>query len=102
MAKINGIEITSDIRILCHFIGLDNAGKGIYHRHGKAYYKPYRNYYYGKQNLLLEGFEKDGILKHTDEPEHPDKCGNTYWRLTRKGLDFLGEKVNCHIYNEEL
>lgn len=101
MEKINGIEVTNDISILCHFIGLDGRNKGIYHRHGKAYYKPYRNYFFGKKNdSLFECLEEDGILKQSSEPKYPDKNGNTFWWLTRKGLDFLGEKINCHIYDE--
>lgn len=101
MERINGIEVTSDISSLCHFIGLDSRNKGIYHRHGKAYYRPYRNYYFGKlKSKSFEYLEREGILKQTSEPEYPDKHGNTFWWLTRKGLDFLGEKINCHIYDE--
>lgn len=99
MEKINGIEVTSDISTLCHFVGLDSRNKGIYHRHGKAFYKPYRNYFFGKSSLF-EDFEKECIVKHTSEPEYPDKNGNTFWWLTRKGLDFIGEKINCRIYDE--
>lgn len=100
MKSINGVPVTSDVSILCHFIGLDGRNKGIYHRHGKAFYKPYRNYYFGK-SAILEVFEEDGIVKRTKEPEYPDKHGNTFWWLTRKGLDYVGEKINCYIYDEE-
>ena len=77
-----------------HCIGLDR--KKPYIRHGKKFYRPYRNYYSTEKNhdgwdaMVLAGYAKRG--------EENGHGGYMYW-LTRVGLDWLGEKLGVHIWD---
>ena len=79
------------IELAKHCIGLDY--KSPYHRHGKAFYKPYRNYFDCGEKLdeawkvmIGAGYAKD------------DGIGCCW--LTRAGMDWLGEKLGITIYSE--
>ena len=85
------------IKFASHAIGLDN--KKPYKRRGKLFYRPYRNYYCASQKdseiwdvMVNAGYAKAG--------KKDRRGGRTYW-LTRKGLDWLGERLNIKIYDEE-
>lgn len=79
-----------------HCIGLDR--KQSYIRHGKKFYRPYRNYYAtGKEHEDWDIMVSAGYAKRGEENSHG---GYTYW-LTRVGLDWLGGKLGIHIYDEE-
>ena len=85
------------IELARHAIGLDH--KEPYKRHGKLFYKPYRNYYYASP----KGFKTWELMC---DAGYADRCrkdrygGRMYW-LTRNGLDWLGEKLGIKIYDEE-
>lgn len=83
-------EIDRAIEDCKHMIGLDY--KRPYHRHQKAFYKPYRNYYcataQGEPNL--DRLPDDVIKKIKD-----DKY--TWYELTRLGLDWLGRQLKITI-----
>ena len=76
-----------------HAIGLDN--KKPYHRHGKAFYRPYRNYFCTDKNddvwtvLTLAGYA--GCDSTADDAE----IVNYY--LTPEGLEWLGSKLGVVI-----
>ncbi len=80
-----------------HAIGLDNNKP--YKRHGKLFYKPYRNYYDASINdcEVWEVMANNGYA----ERGRKDRYGGRMYWLTRKGLDWLGEKLGIKIYNEE-
>lgn len=85
------------IALSSHAIGFDN--KKAYIRHGRLFYKPYRNYYDASQKdceiwdiLVGRGYAKAGKR---------DRYGGRMYWLTRKGLDWLGEKLGIQIHNEE-
>ncbi len=87
------------IKAARHAIGLDH--KRPYVRHGKRYYRPYRNYYASTPDdetwtvLVGAGYAAHGKV-------HPNGNGTdacTFW-LTRKGLDWLGKELNIYIFNE--
>ena len=80
-----------------HAIGLDN--KKPYKRHGRLFYRPYRNYFCasGKQIVVWEVLRKKG---YADRGMKSRTGIITYW-LTREGLDWLGEKLGIKIYDEE-
>lgn len=95
-----GIEMTftpeqldSVIKICKHIIGLDC--KNPYHRSGKAFYKPYRNYYDSPLpgNPLLDRL-----------PQHFIKATkgslSMWYKLTDDGLRWLGKKINIIIKTE--
>lgn len=81
------------IGLASHCIGLDR--KKPYHRHGKAFYRPYRNYYAaGRAHKEWEVMVSAGYAERW-----PEKTA--YYSLTRAGLDWLGEQLGMTIYDEE-
>lgn len=83
-----------------HTIGLNSGhtGRRLYTRHGKKYYKPYRNYFYGNDKDLDKLVEA-GYMECSTEIAHGEKS-KTYW-FNRDGLDWLGTQIGIHIYDEE-
>lgn len=76
-----------------HCIGLDY--KKPYKRHGKKFYKPYRNFYCTSPTDKIWNELKEKGYAVNDEPKK--ECCN-FW-LTRKGLDWLGELLGIKIYD---
>lgn len=74
-----------------HTIGLDH--KKAYIRHGKKFYKPYRNYFTGNSQHC-EKMVEFGYMESDGKEKHP-----TYW-FTRAGLDWLGDELGMKIYDE--
>lgn len=76
-----------------HAIGLDY--KKPYHRHGRAFYKPYRNYFCTvKDDKLWNKLESAGYAVHSNE-----RNGFVDFVLTRDGLDWLGDELGIIIYD---
>lgn len=83
------------IELAKHCIGLDR--KKPYIRHGKKFYRPYRNYYAtGKNHNNWDDMVAAGYADHSEKNSHG---GYTYW-LTRSGLDWLGKELGITIYDE--
>lgn len=81
------------IAVMQHAIGMGH--KRPYKRHGKLYYKPYRNYFAtGAKDSLWEEIRKEGYATMREESFH------IYYFLTRSGLDWLGKQIGVHIYDE--
>ncbi len=83
-------QIKRVIEICKHMIGLDY--KKPYHRHGKAFYKPYRNFYAapltGEPNL-------DRLPYHIVSKKNGDL--SVLYELTKSGLDWLGRQIHITI-----
>ena len=78
-----------------HAIGMDHSKP--YTRHGKLYYRPYRNRFTTPSTSpefrdWLDLVEKGYAAHDTVKPL-------TFW-LTRAGLDWLGETLGITIYDE--
>ncbi|MCM1039837.1 MAG: hypothetical protein NC434_10985 [Ruminococcus sp.] len=87
------------IELAKHCIGLNR--KKPYTRHGKKFYRPYRNCFAtgrGKDLECWEMMKSAGYAKHSEEK---NQHGGYIFYLTREGLDWLGEKIGIHIYDEE-
>lgn len=93
--SFSGKELKQVIELCKHMIGIDY--RKPYHRHGKTFYKPYRNYFTTSSAHKL--FEKlpDWIIHKRRNEESGHMC---YW-LTREGLDWLGRQLGITIKNEE-
>lgn len=85
------------VEVAKHAIGLGH--RKPYTRHGKLWYRPYRNHFAASAGSpdygLWETMASAGYSRFR-------KCGDRalFW-LTREGLDWLGEKLGMHIYDEE-
>lgn len=85
-------ELSRTIEICKHMVGSDN--KHPYHRHGKAFYKAYRNYYTDVPggNRLLDKLPECLFTVHRDAR------GVTY-HLTPTGLAWLGRRIGVVMHN---
>lgn len=85
------------IALASHCIGLDR--KKPYKRHGRYFYRPYRNYYDagGKDVEIWDTMVSEGYAEAGRKNRYG---GRMYW-LTRQGLDWLGEKLGIQIWDEE-
>ena len=85
------------IDLASHAIGLDN--KKPYKRHGKLFYRPYRNYYDASPKDC-EIWDMMVAARYAESGRKDRYGGRMYW-LIRNGLDWLGEKLGIKIYDEE-
>lgn len=85
-----------------HIIGLDNCRKRPYTRHGKKFYRPYRNYFYAPEggDKDLEKLAEAGYLDREVTHEGTDREG-VWYEYNRKGLDWLGQQLGITIYDPE-
>ena len=83
-------ELERVTEICKHMVGLDYERP--YHRHGKAFYRAYRNYYgdVPEGNRLLDKLPECLFTVHRDER------GATYY-LTKTGLEWLGRQLHITI-----
>lgn len=83
------------IELAKHCIGLDR--KKPYMRHGKKFYRPYRNFFStGRKYEDWETMEGAGYAERRDQNQYG---GYTFF-MTRAGLDWLGKELGIHIYDE--
>ena len=89
-------ELKQVIELCKHMVGLDNQKP--YHRHGKAFYKAYRNYYTDgiSGNPLLD--KLCGVLGIMRKEQ--GRIGTLY-ALTQYGLEWLGRQLNITIKTRE-
>lgn len=104
MAKlhIDFAKHSAPVRLAAHAIGLDH--KRPYMRHGKAFYRPYRNYYSTHDKAAYcqtwQGLCENGYAESRPGRTSGNHNHITFW-LTRAGLDWLGETLGITIYDEE-
>lgn len=85
------------VSLASHCIGLDR--KKPYKRHGRLFYRPYRNYYSASQHDC-EWWDMMVDAGYAGADKKNRYGGRTYW-LTRAGLDWLGGKLGIQIWDEE-
>lgn len=87
-------ELKRATDICKHIVGLDYHNP--YHRHGKSFYKPYRNFYAEGTdgNKYLDKLLSSFFVKQKGEQY-------LYYSLTREGLDWLGRRLNVTILDKE-
>lgn len=87
-----------------HVIGLNQIRnkRRLYTRYGKKYYKPYRNYFDAPKggDRDLEKLSEAGYMNRTITHEGTDR-ESVWYSFNRKGLDWLGEQIGVHIYDED-
>lgn len=86
-----GEKLSQLIEICKHAIGLDYQKP--YHRHGKAFYKPYRNFFCtSKDDVIWNKLYAAGIAERSEERK---VCAVFY--LTRTGIEWLGRQIKITI-----
>lgn len=107
----DGVTYCTMRQQVLHCIGLNDSCSHRhrpYTRHGKKFYKPWRNFFSSLRNdktwepLVEEGYagKRDYTSHYTQDGREHTVEGTTYW-LTRKGLDWLGENLGITIHDEE-
>lgn len=86
------------IALMEHALGYDNSSVSPYKRHGKLFYKPYRNYYAGnaEDERIFDTLTFYGLAKVIRE----SKWGKTY-AVTEKGRDWLGKQIGVKIWEKD-
>ena len=85
------------IRQMAHGIGLEHEPP--YMRHGKRFYRPYRNYFSTVlPDEVWAAIEYNGWAAHGRVQEHDGRQSCVYW-LTSKGLDHLGKVLGITIHD---
>lgn len=85
-----------------HIIGMDNCRVSPYKRHGKTFYRPYRNYFDAPEggDKDLDVLAEAGYLDREVTHEGTDREG-VWYEFNRKGLDWLGNQLGMYIHNPE-
>lgn len=78
-----------------HALGLDR--KNPYHRHNRAFYKPYRNYYSAYKDIIWEALVECEYAKKWKESEN----GLCFYSVSDLGRSWLSCLIGIHIYAEE-
>ena len=95
--KTMGISMDKVVSDCCHMIGLDGIRHKPYMRHGKKFFRPWRNYWCGREPGL-EWMSSDAIGLAEKWQDWEDRY--PYYRLTRKGLEWLGRRIGIVIHDE--
>ena len=81
--------------LIRHALGMDNAKS--YVRHGKRYYRPYRNYFSTAEGIdnypYWERMEKAGLARRKEFPN------GTNFYVTRRGMDWLAQHDKLTIHD---
>lgn len=87
-------ELARAIEICKHMVGFDY--KSPYHRHGNAFYKPYRNYYEAPKdgNQVLDKLPSFIVIRTESEL-------SVWYKLTNNGLAWLGRQLKITIWEEK-
>ena len=85
--------------LLRHALGMDN--NKTYTRHGKKFYRPYRNYFSTNEKTVdypyWETMAKEGCGLASKQV---NSSGEIMYSVTRAGMDWLGQHDGVHIYDE--
>ena len=85
------------IEVAKHAIGLGN--RKPYTRHGRRFYRPYRNYF--ATTIKSPDYELWNVMVDAGYAAFSQDGYRAFFWLKRSGLEWLGEKLGMHIYDEE-
>lgn len=87
-----GYSMDRAVKLAKHMLGMDH--RKPYRRHGKDFYKPYRNYFCGHDDQLSM------MARHRLMDEIPDEK-DTWYSLTPAGIRWLERKIGIVIREVE-
>jgi len=83
-----------------HAMGMDN--RDTYTRHGKKFYKPYRNYYETLvDDISWQILECYGLAMHGKVREDGEYKGLCHYHMTIKGMEWMERALEITIKNKE-
>lgn len=101
-SNINFSQQPKEVRLAAHAIGLVNNRP--YQRHGKFFYRPYRNFFATHDKAfdypVWKGLTERGYATYNPARSSGNHHNYTF-RLTRSGLDWLEECLGITIYDED-
>lgn len=91
----HGWDVNKTIESCKHMIGFHKSS--VYHRHGRAFYKAYRNYWCGepREDFDYMCHKSFGLMEYRDSAQY------RYYYLTEAGLRWLGNKLSVVIKEKE-
>ena len=97
----HGLSMEKAVSDAKHMIGLDGLKHKPYTRHGKKFYRPYRNHW-GGYNAELDYMSHAafGLIKKVNSNSMLP-WGMPFYYLTRDGLEWLGRQIGVTIHNPE-
>lgn len=94
----NGNTYCTFLQMVNHTIGMDD--RNCYTRHGKRFYKPYRNCFAAWDgDKDWEQAISEGLARKMVYPGRNGERDMAFYSLTREGLDWLGEHLGVFIHN---
>jgi hypothetical protein len=100
MTEEDNRKIQQIIKVMMHTIGLWPEGRRhAYKRHGKIFYRPYRNYFSTAPGC--DGYWMWERMEKAGHAECVKSSQGEFWHLTRRGMDWLEMKLGMKIYDEE-
>lgn len=95
--KNHGWDMEKTVKHCLHMIGYDHhVPPRVYHRHGKAFYKAYRNYW-GNGKKPKEDFEYMCHKTFAYMERYDSDSGYITYSLTEAGLKWLGRQIGVTI-----
>lgn len=88
-----GLSMERAIKVCKHMLGMDN--RKTYRRHGREFYKPYRNYFCGYQKELDYLAGGIGLAEKNPDGKY------VYYSLTPAGIRWLERKIGIVIREVE-
>lgn len=88
------------VELAKHCIGFGR--RKPYTRHGKKFYRPYRNYFAtAGSGDDYEAWELMLSAGYAEREESQNQHGGYIYHMTRAGLNWLGNEIGVLIYDEE-
>ena len=100
MTEEDDKKLKQIVLVMMHTIGMWPEGqRHPYKRHGKIFYRPYRNYF--DTAPWCDGYWMWERMQKAGHAEAHKTSQGEFWCLTRRGLDWLEMKLDMKIYDEE-
>lgn len=94
--KENEVILEKHRELIRHALGMDHRKSCV--RHGKRFYRPYRNYFFTTEKTVdFPYWERLTVAGLAKKEVHNDAI--TYF-VTRSGMDWLGLHDGIHIYDK--
>ncbi len=98
MIRFDWKKYPLEVQNAAHMIGLTR--EKTYNRHGKEFFRPYRNYFQAA-NGTPDYYSFLSMVEDERAVFRNGQNDTTWFFLTRKGFDWLGDELGIYIFDEE-